>query len=226
MDDKDEISGVGTDISGIVTDVSGIGTDIADAVPDASGIEIDIADVGTDTSVIGADIAYVGVDTSDIGANIADVIADTIDIGSDTAGVVADISGIGTDIAGIGTDIASISQIKELDENTKGAFVRSTFSVSERQEAEAEAEKTGDPYRYYGGRFAAKEAVFKAIAPLLDKRKFDFRIIETLKREDGSPYIRANDSLKGIMERARVSKIFISLSKEGDLALAFAVAVK
>ncbi len=240
MADKDEISGVGTDVSGIganiygnSADISGIRTDIADAVSDASGIEINIADVGIDTSVIGADIAYVGVDTSDIGADIDGAVTDATDIGADINDIIADtpdiginIASISTAIAGIGTDIASISQIKELDENTKGAFVRSTFSASERQEAEAEAEKIGDPYRYYGGRFAAKEAVFKAIAPLIDKRKFDFRIIETLKREDGSPYIRANDSLKGIMERAGVSKIFISLSKEGDLALAFAVAVK
>lgn len=128
-------------------------------------------------------------------------------------------------LLGIGTDIASISQIRELDLDTKGAFVSSTFSSRERQEAEADAKITGDIYQYYGGRFAAKEAVFKALAPLLCDEKFDFRIIETLRRADGSPYIFINDSLKRVMERVGASDILISISKEADFALAFAAAI-
>ena len=122
---------------------------------------------------------------------------------------------------GIGTDMASISQIEQLDRDTKGAFVRSTFSIREQNEADA-----AEPYPYYGGRFAAKEAVFKALSPLLDDAKFDFRIVETLRRADGSPYIYVNESLKAVMDRAGVTKIMISLSKQSDFAMAFAVAVR
>lgn len=121
----------------------------------------------------------------------------------------------------VGTDIASISEIERLDHDTKGAFVKSTFTTRERELVDEVA-----PYAYYGGRFAAKEAVFKAVAPLIDDEKFDFRIVETLRRPDGSPYIHINEKMKAVMEKARVSEILISLSNEADFALAFAVAVR
>ena len=121
---------------------------------------------------------------------------------------------------GIGCDLASVSEIERLDRDTSGAFVRSTFSARERAEAD-----TSDIYAYYAGRFAAKEAVFKAIAPLLGNEKFDFRIVETLRRADGSPYVFVSDELRTVMERAGVEKIMVSISKDGGFALAFAEAV-
>lgn len=122
---------------------------------------------------------------------------------------------------GIGTDIASVCEIERLCNDTKGAFVEKTFTEREKSEAD-----TAKPYSYYGKRFAAKEAVFKAVAPLLGDEKFDFRIVETLKRPDGSPYININEKLRAVMDRAGVSDIMISLSEDGGFALAFAVAVR
>lgn len=77
---------------------------------------------------------------------------------------------------------------------------------------------------YLAARFAAKEAVFKAVAPLLQNQQFDLRIVETLNREDGSPYVNVTGKLETILEQANVQKLHISITTEGEYAAAFVIA--
>ena len=125
-------------------------------------------------------------------------------------------------IRGVGVDMACISEIARFLEPGDGstAFERRTFSQAE-QEA---ASKRHNRAEYYATRFASKEAVFKAIAPLLPEEGFDLRIVETLNREDGSPYIIVNEKLKPLLEKAQVNTLHISITTEGDFATAFVVA--
>lgn len=122
---------------------------------------------------------------------------------------------------GVGVDFVEIGEIKALDERTQGAFVQRTFTPRE----QAEAESSPDPWTYLAGRFAAKEAVFKALAPLTPGKTFDFRVVETLRMPDGSPQVTQEGELKGIMRSAMVEKLLVSISNEAGFALAFAVAV-
>lgn len=77
---------------------------------------------------------------------------------------------------------------------------------------------------YLATRFAAKEAVYKAVAPLQEYESFDMRIVETRNREDGSPYVNINQDLSDVLKRAGVKHLYISITTEGNLAIAFAVA--
>ncbi len=125
-------------------------------------------------------------------------------------------------VKGIGVDMTEISRIQHQMEKygLDNAFLRRAFSEAERQEAE----KRQDKAAFYAGRFAAKEAVFKALAPLVERKSFDLRVVETLHREDGSPYVNVTEDLRAIMNEAGVSTLHLSITNEGGLALAYVVA--
>ena len=124
-------------------------------------------------------------------------------------------------VKGVGIDLVEIRRIRELmEKNTGGAFVRRTFTDAERKEAS----QRHDPAVYYAARFAAKEAVFKAVGPLTASKSFDLRIVETLNREDGSPCVSMTEKLMPILADAGVAVLHISITDEGDYAAAFVVA--
>lgn len=124
-------------------------------------------------------------------------------------------------IFGVGIDLVSISEIAELDKRSQGAFIKRTFTDHEK----AEADQSPDRYSFLAGRFAVKEAVFKAVAHLTPEKSFDFRIVETWKNPDGSPEIYISEILAGILRSAGVTKLLVSISNQGDLAFAEVIAV-
>ncbi len=125
-------------------------------------------------------------------------------------------------IAGIGVDIVSASEMKKLiDSMTYGALLK----LFTEREVEASSSKK-DKAEYLAGRFASKEACFKAIAPCLAGEQFDLRITETLSREDGSPYINVTDEMKEVLKRAGISALKVSISHDNGMAIAFAAAEK
>lgn len=101
-------------------------------------------------------------------------------------------------IQGIGVDLTEIKEIKRLAEETGGVFTARTFTQRE-QEGAAQA---ADRWEYLAGRYAAKEAVFKALAHLTPEKTFDFRKIETCSSEDGSPYVVLPPILRKAMKEA------------------------
>lgn len=123
--------------------------------------------------------------------------------------------------AGIGIDLVYIPQLQTLETRTKGAFSKRTFSPRELEEASA----APDYWAALAGRYAAKEAVFKAVAHLLPEKAFDFRQVETLHRPDGSPCIHCDGPLRAILDRAGVSELLLSVSNEEDYAIALVQAV-
>lgn len=122
---------------------------------------------------------------------------------------------------GIGIDLVTISELRELDERIKGAFFQRVFTQQER----AEAEKRPEPWTYLAGRFAVKEAVFKAIAPLIPEKAFDIRIVETLTQPDGSPKISCTGKLRAVMDSAGVERLLVTISNEGDYVISMVQAV-
>ena len=124
-------------------------------------------------------------------------------------------------IRGIGIDMCRISRIQSIldREGKDGAFFRRAFSDAEREEASMRH----DLAAFYAARFAVKEAVFKAVAPQT-KKGFDLRAVESAHREDGSPYVRINDSLRPHLEEAGVQTLHLSITTEGDYAAAFVIA--
>lgn len=123
-------------------------------------------------------------------------------------------------VKGIGIDAVVIKDIAELlDRMTKGALSR-MFTEGELSAAQERA----NPAEYLASRFAVKEAAFKAIAPGLPGKGFDYRRIETRNNEDGSPYIYVDEFLRMILDRAEITSLFVSVTTTGGLAVAFVVA--
>ncbi len=87
-----------------------------------------------------------------------------------------------------GTDIIEIERIKESIDSLKGKFIERVFTESEIQYCES---KKSQKYQHYAARFAAKEAVFKAISDSIkDKFSICWKDIEILNNEEGRPFVK------------------------------------
>ena len=123
-----------------------------------------------------------------------------------------------SNVIGVGIDLVSISEIKDLDERTKGAFVKKTYTAKELELAG----KASNYYEFLAGRFAVKEAVYKAICGSFPEVNFDFRKVETIKLENGAPRVMPTDELLKTMNDIGASKILVSISNQDDFATAIA----
>lgn len=86
-----------------------------------------------------------------------------------------------------GTDIIEIGRIEQSieDEKTGEAFIKRVYTEKEIEYCES---KKSQKYQHYAVRFAAKEAVFKAISEQLkDKYSITWKDIEITNDEQGRP---------------------------------------
>lgn len=116
-----------------------------------------------------------------------------------------------------GTDIIEIERIKESIEKTGQAFIYRIFTPNEIQYCES---KNNVKYQHYAARFAAKEAIFKAISKdLQDKFSMGWKNVEIINDEKGRPNVKFIDfSIEGLKE------IDISISHCKTYAVATVVA--
>ena len=117
-----------------------------------------------------------------------------------------------------GTDIIEISRIRESIERSGEKFINILFTPAEIEYCES---KRNAKYYHYAGRFAAKEAIFKAVSPLL-KNKFDisWHNAEVINDENGNPEIRFID-----VKFNKIRNIDISISHCKEYAVATVVAM-
>lgn len=84
-----------------------------------------------------------------------------------------------------GTDIIEINRIKENIENLGEKFLNRVFTEKEIKYCES---KKAQKAQHYAGRFAAKEATFKAISSMLDdKFSICWKDIEVVNDKNGKP---------------------------------------
>ena len=115
-----------------------------------------------------------------------------------------------------GTDIIEIYRIQESIESTDGKFCDRVYTKKEIQYCES---KKNQKYQHYAARFAAKEAIFKAISiKLKNKYEIGWKDIEILNDASGRPYVNIlNDCSK------LIKNIDISLSHCKEYAVATAI---
>lgn len=86
-----------------------------------------------------------------------------------------------------GTDIIEVERIKSSIENKEDRFLNRVFTDKEISYCES---KKVQKYQHYAGRFAAKEAAFKAISKSLDdKYSICWKDFEIINDEQGRPII-------------------------------------
>ena len=81
-------------------------------------------------------------------------------------------------------------------------------------------------YQFLAGRFAVKEAVYKAICGSFSDIDFDFRKVETIRLSNGAPKFNADDTLLKILNIIGASDIKISISNQDDYAIAIAEVIE
>ena len=87
-----------------------------------------------------------------------------------------------------GVDIIEINRIKDDVENIGKKFLERVFTDKEIEYCES---KKKQKYQHYAGRFAAKEAGFKAISRLLDdKYSVCWKDFEIIDNEQGKPQLK------------------------------------
>lgn len=118
-----------------------------------------------------------------------------------------------------GTDIIEIDRIKSSIENLEERFIREIFTEKEIEYCES---KNQAKYQHYAARFAAKEAIFKAISKLLNnKYELTWKNAEILNDENGKPYINFIDTDIG----DKIENIDISISHCKSYAVASVVLI-
>ena len=112
-----------------------------------------------------------------------------------------------------GTDIIEIERVQKSIENTDGKFCDRVYTANEIKYCES---KNVQKYQHYAARFAAKEAVFKAIsAGLKDKFEVSWQEIEILNDKNGRPYVVLPQE-----KSQNIENIDISISHCKDYAVA------
>jgi len=115
-----------------------------------------------------------------------------------------------------GTDIIEISRIKKSIEHSGDRFLNMIFTKAEIEYCES---KRGARYYHYAGRFAAKEAIFKAVSALL-KDKFDisWHNAQVINDANGNPAVEFID-----IQFEPITNIDISISHCHEYAVATVV---
>ncbi len=117
---------------------------------------------------------------------------------------------------GIGTDIVAINRIKQAMERRE-RFLTRVFTPTELSYCLAR----GNPTASLAARFAAKEAVFKALGPL--QSGGSWQEIEITIDDGRRPKVRLLGKLAEQAGGGGVTGIMVSLSHEREYAVAFAV---
>lgn len=115
----------------------------------------------------------------------------------------------------IGTDILSIKKIKEAIHRQKDPFLARIFTENEL----AYCQKYKVPYPRYAGRFAAKEAVAKALGVGISK-ELTYLDMEILPNNAGKPILTLSEEVK---KAFFVLSSQVSISHCTDYAVAFAM---
>ena len=104
-----------------------------------------------------------------------------------------------------GNDIIEIERVKESIENIGEKFLKRVFTDKEIEYCES---KKAQKYQHYAGRFAAKEAAFKAISKILkDKYSVCWKDFEVINNEQGRPYLTLYN-----VDTTKIESIDVSIS--------------
>jgi len=115
-------------------------------------------------------------------------------------------------IVGTGVDITEVKRLREAVEKWDDGFLNRVFTSKELENAKTR----GSLYQHLAGRFAAKEAVFKA----LGDKELSWKDVQILNDKDGKPHcIILNKKNKNV-------EVHVSISHVKNYAVASAIITK
>ena len=115
-------------------------------------------------------------------------------------------------ILGTGVDITEVNRLKKAVEKWGEAFLNKIFTKEEL----INAKTRGSLYQHLAGRFAAKEAIFKA----LGDADLNWKDVQILNDNEGKP------SCKILNSRGKGANVIVSISHVKNYAVANAIVTK
>lgn len=119
---------------------------------------------------------------------------------------------------GIGTDLVELDRFRAVLARSPGLVDR-LFTPAER----SYAERRTDPTERFAARFAAKEAVLKALG--LGLGRVAFREIEVFRAESGAPSVQLHGAAAREAEALGVGRWLLTMTHTERVAQAIAVAL-
>lgn len=120
-------------------------------------------------------------------------------------------------IKGTGVDIIEISRIKKSLSNEH--FIKRIFTIKEQEYCESRKQMAASSY---AARFAAKEAVVKALGTGIAEGGL-WTDIEILPDDNGAPHVKLYGYFAYLATKRKIYNIYISLSHCKEYAVAQAV---
>ncbi len=118
---------------------------------------------------------------------------------------------------GCGVDVVELSRFRAALQRGGEPFMRRIFTKQEEAYAKARKRTT---LLHLAGRFAAKEAVIKAVSQIDPRRRLAMKQVEVRNDRFGRPHIVLHDG-----RRSRL-KVHVSLSHVETVAVASAIAIR
>jgi holo-[acyl-carrier protein] synthase len=123
-------------------------------------------------------------------------------------------------VKGIGVDLALIPRLRQVVERWDERFLRRVFT----DEEIAYCRRRRDPIPHLAARFAAKEATLKALGTGM-RMGVSWREMEVRRERGQAPTMVLSGRCRAIAEAKGAHRVLLSLTHDGDYALAHAMLV-
>ena len=118
-------------------------------------------------------------------------------------------------ILGTGIDIVKIGRIKKLIDRYESGFLKKIFTENEI----LYCNRKGEPSIHFAGRWAVKEAFYKAL-PVEIQQKSGWKSIEIISDNRGKPFVNVvSEELNELFKSHLIGKIHTSISHEREFAI-------
>ena len=124
-------------------------------------------------------------------------------------------------IYGIGIDVIEVDRIAKSIDEFGERFLQRIFTEDER----AYCESHHQPGPYYAARFAAKEAIAKALGTGIGK-EVSWLDLEIRRAANGEPSVHLSGNAASFCQQRGIGEIKISLTHARDYAAANAIALR
>src|SRR3990167_8821937 len=123
-------------------------------------------------------------------------------------------------VVGIGTDIVECLRIAQMIERHGELFINRVYTQHEIRYCQERKQAT----QHFAGRWAAKEAVLKALGTGW-RRGISWRDIEVRNEPGGKPVVAVRGGVKDVVEQHGITEIQVSISHCRSHATALAIVV-
>lgn len=117
-----------------------------------------------------------------------------------------------------GIDIVRVARLEEVARRHGRRFLNRIFTPEEQAYCDSKRYK----YEHYAARFAAKEAMMKAME-IQQKNRLRFREIEVRRRPTGKPEIALSPESRKRFGMPAEAQVELSMTHERDFAVSFVV---